>query len=342
VTCDGTYPTDVAFTLKLCGITIPITSISSNQIAFVIPPMSPGVCELEVAGPTGGSGERFLVQPTPVPLGSDPSGPEWIAVDSSYVYWTDSGGMVMKATLDGATVTTLASGLLGPQGIAIDAANVYWADSAGVKKIAKGGGAITTLGAGIASFVAVDSSSVYWTVNGPPATGAVKKVGIGGGTPITLASGLTNPRGIAVDSSSVYWADSAGAIKKVSINGGPVTSLAPAVYPQAVTVQGGNVYWTQYTTTISGVFMVPASGGAVTTISSRDGQGVAADASGVYWTSYGGGAVSQYGVVAGQPQSIQLATGLTYPVGIATDATSVYVTEQTPGGRIIRLAKLSP
>jgi sugar lactone lactonase YvrE len=53
-----------------------------------------------------------------------------IAVDASYVYWTNSdSGTVMKVPRCGGPTTTLASGQTHPAAIAVDATSVYWANS---------------------------------------------------------------------------------------------------------------------------------------------------------------------------------------------------------------------
>jgi hypothetical protein len=63
-------------------------------------------------------------------LASGQSSPYGVAVDSTSVYWTNSGvgtsdGAVMKVPIGGGTPTTLASGPTS-FGIAVDATSVYW------------------------------------------------------------------------------------------------------------------------------------------------------------------------------------------------------------------------
>jgi hypothetical protein len=108
----------------------------------------------------------------------------------------------------------LASGLSHPQYIAIDSTNVYWTDDwAGtLMAVPLGGGAPTTLAEGDDfGGIAVDETSVYWTNEVGlipelyPNGGTVMKVPLNGGAATTLASGQPYPSGIAVDATSVYW-----------------------------------------------------------------------------------------------------------------------------------------
>jgi hypothetical protein len=75
------------------------------------------------------------------------------------------------------------------------------------------------------------------------------KVPIAGGVPMTLASKLDYPSGIAVDGSNVYWVNdgtstSPGAVVRVPLSGGTPTTLASSVGPSAIAVDAHNVYWT--------------------------------------------------------------------------------------------------
>ncbi len=137
-----------------------------------------------------------------------------IAVDSSHLYWADESdpesqspsGSVVKAALDGGTPVVLASQQSGPSSVAVDSTSVYWTvtQSEAVMKAALDGGAPVTIAASQAQpgALALDDASVYWTNYG---NGTVMKAPLGGGSATTLASGQWGPRAIAVDATSVYW-----------------------------------------------------------------------------------------------------------------------------------------
>jgi len=113
---------------------------------------------------TGGTSEpcNDATCELPVVLAANLDIPSSIAVDSTYVYWTDqSSGDVKKIPLGGGTQITIASGQDGPEYVAVDHSYVYW-------------------------------MNVYTTGGG----GAVMKAPLSGGTPITLASASDYPRAL--------------------------------------------------------------------------------------------------------------------------------------------------
>jgi hypothetical protein len=68
------------------------------------------------------------MQPTPFAAAQDK--PWGIAVDGSNVYWTNvNGGTVMRKSVQGGPILTIAVKQEHPQGIAVDAQNVYWVNA---------------------------------------------------------------------------------------------------------------------------------------------------------------------------------------------------------------------
>ena len=131
-----------------------------------------------------------------------------LAVDASSLYFaTFSAPMsILKVSLQGGAIQTLAQSAGPGGGIAIDGASVYWSDGSGLSKVSKTGGSVQKLSsvpAGFVGGIAVDASNVYWT-----SASTVQRVALDGGPTFTLADNQATPGVIAVDDHSVYWANS--------------------------------------------------------------------------------------------------------------------------------------
>jgi hypothetical protein len=182
----------------------------------------------------------------------------FIALDATYVYWTEiangdgTAGTVMRAPIGGGSLVTMASNQKVPQGVAVNATDVYWGDASnggqellslplsdpgGSPSVVKQAGNFNPFG------LAVDSSGLYWTDQSSSTVeklvgGAVSTIGNGAG-------GLIS--GIAIDSANVYWTDQAsGGVKYVSKAGAAtVSTLASGTGPShGIAVDATSVYWT--------------------------------------------------------------------------------------------------
>jgi hypothetical protein len=177
-----------------------------------------------------------------------------IAVDATSVYWATLGGATVQSApkTGGGPTTTLATGGY-PYEIALDDTYVYWTDNNGpVWKVAKTGGAPVKLAdqTALNSFqpmgIAVDGANVYFDTS----DGKIWQVSKAcGGAPILLASDAGNePWGIAVDDQAVYYASgTTGAVESVPIGGGCVTRLASQPSDNGcigVAVDATSVYFT--------------------------------------------------------------------------------------------------
>jgi len=193
-----------------------------------------------------------------------------LAIDSTYVYWSDARGAILKVPIAGGAAS-MVTPCLGeaPQGIA------------------------------------VDSENVYFTI---PNSGFVMKAALDGGIPAALASSESDPYTLAIDSQYAYWTwnyttDSVySGVHWVSLAGGdigePFTDLSRQNYTTFdVTAGPTEVGWTSAHALDDGPHQViqtvgpgGASGGVTETLTADTDWGVTypygmtIDSELAYWT----------------------------------------------------------
>jgi len=278
-------------------------------------------------------------------LAAAPGGPLRLAVNSKAVFWVNqtSSSTVSKVGLDGTGLTVLATNGGAGWGIAVDESDVYWSTNepsptwGAVKKVSVSGGTVSVLYSPVylPRDVAIDANNVYFT-GYEGGTGQVPKAG---GTAINTITGY-GPWDVFADKSTgySYWLNwDLHSIQRVPIGGGTaqdvVKSLSFMDTIQSIAARDTSIVFASN----SQVSEVSMFGGNVTVLaaSQTNAYGIAADSSGVYWTSKtASGTITRYdaGGVA------VLATGQNMPTGIALDATTIYWAN-SGSNQIMKLAK---
>jgi hypothetical protein len=283
----------------------------------------------------------------PVALASAQNDPFGLAIDSTYVYWTNqAGAAALRVPITGGAAEVLNANLPSAAGIAVDSTNAYvalGASNGSIVAIPLSGGSTTTLASSQSSplYVVVAGGQVYWTnaVSG----GSVMSVAVTGGSPSAIATGQSVPWGIAASATSIVWTnyDSGGGVFSAPLGGGSMTTVASNQdYACAVATDGTTDFFaTDAIAMMKGaIAKVAAGGGAISTIAMRQAHpaAIAFDASWVYWTDNGTDAVMRAPVGGGT--ATVLAAAQHAPRQIAVDASAVYWIA-SGDGTVMKLAK---
>jgi hypothetical protein len=189
--------------------------------------------------------------------------PAGVAVDSSHLYWADSGtDTINEASLDGTGPHSIVTGRIFPVGVAVSGSHIYWSDEG---NLTEGSGSIweanldgsdphaVVTGQNGPDAVAVGAGHLYWADNGlndEAGDGTIWEANLDGSSPHTIVTGQSLGGGMAADTSHLYWSslgdtpDSA-TIDEAGLDG---TSPHPIVTslnsPAGVASNASNIYWT--------------------------------------------------------------------------------------------------
>jgi len=172
------------------------------------------------------------------------SGLGGVALNATDFYCQRVEGEVVRVPLAGGIPQTVQQGL-HQQGLALDASDLFVVSGGGLLKVARGGGAVTTLYNGDPFDVAVHDERVYWTEGGEygKENKGIFSMPKAGGEATMLAASLDADQ-LAVDATHVYWSDDHGdRIRRVPIAGGTTEDVATEVGPRAIAMDDRFVYW---------------------------------------------------------------------------------------------------
>jgi hypothetical protein len=133
---------------------------------------------------------------------------------SQSTFGTDCDGRVRFVPRSGGAAVTVADELCGLKGIEADNRSVFWTEfdsTAGVGRVVRLDAPFTGAPVVLATmlepplFLALDSSTVYFSAGGPEDVGKIRAVQKRGGGRRLLATDQTFPASIAIDKAHVYW-----------------------------------------------------------------------------------------------------------------------------------------
>lgn len=146
-----------------------------------------------------------------------------------------------------------------------------------------------------------------------------------------LATGQTNPLGIALGPDGVYWTDNAnvgGAVMKVAFDGGNAVPVATGQNgPAGIAVSPMNVYWTTQDGGVSRSDLTGTNAAVIAGCGSPQAGGITLDSTSIYWTCPGNGLVMHAALdgSGAQPLAMNVMVVSSAPNHIAVDAQYAYV-----------------
>jgi hypothetical protein len=208
-----------------------------------------------------------------------------LAIDDTYVYWTDAVlGTVKRTPKAGGTTQPLASGQDSPQDVVASGGTVWWIDDGvqgGIQTVVPGGQPVQLVDGPIPSAMdlALDDTTLYWT-----AFARVMRMPRTGGDMQVFADQENAAQGISVYGGFVYWVDyGSDQILREPSDASYLEVIAAGDayhFPRGVIADCHDIY---FTTGNYGnyVFARPVDGGAIRQVANQGG-GIAIDAQALY------------------------------------------------------------
>jgi len=263
-----------------------------------------GCCRLAGAGqlsrvPLAGGQASVVVDGLDAPVA--------VAADSTGVTWTEHW-RIGRLDSGSASPVTIKSGIASDLAqIAVANSNVYVLDGDFIKFVPLAGGmpekVAPARGGSLdnISFVdgdiTADNQNIYWSIHSVSGSTVVRQTAQSGGDSITLSGGggIPNPQDcywrVAVDAAAVYWSEGSQnhpvgcAIKKAPIGGGIETTLIDEAFVADFTVDGEDVYYSEFLG--PSIRKLPVAGGSSALVADGvKGMVMANDDNRVYWLDW--------------------------------------------------------
>lgn len=272
--------------------------------------------------------------------------PHGLFVDATNVYWTNLGsGEVQQAKLDGSDPVTLTVGEIAPVAVQVLDGFVYWAsysEAGKVRKAPVGGGNVVDLATAPAVRELYVSADFMWWTRDPDDLHRAPTAGLPMGVEPDLLSANPLPNGLAGDALNLYWVNRLeGGVKKAAHDFSNEVALAKGDVPWDIVVDETSIYWTEQGSMPGAGKVMKASktDGAGVTMLAADAagpQGIAVDATRVYWANKNDGTIKSVPITGGAVTV--LAAAQVAPANVAVDAHFVYWTD-AGGDAIMRAPK---
>jgi hypothetical protein len=246
------------------------------------------------------AGVRYVdVDTLPAPPGpahtvADAGAPAVVIVAAGTAYWTEQNLETVTSYSPDAGTTTLPAAPAGiPFGVAaIPGVALFCTTSSGtVDALFPVTKALTNVAYPSLGYLVTDSTNLYWVDS---SGGVVQEVSSQGGAALTLASGQSQPTGIACGEGYVFWTNKGdGTIRHVfpgDAGGAAVIATDPPGVANIV-FSFPYLYWTNAAAGTISRCSAPDCMGGSTVIAANQVQpfGIAVDGSYVYWTNEGNG-----------------------------------------------------
>lgn len=174
--------------------------------------------------------------------------PLFLAAGADSVYWSNAGGLVLRATKTDGLLTQVASSQGdGPAGaLALDGGRLVFADQGGGRVLSVAGDSgdlsVVSDGEGAPLGVGVDADHVYWANSG---SGEIRRRAAAGGEAELVADQQISASFVAVGASHIYWTNNGdGRVMRARKATLDVETLAQGQErPYGIALDGDALYW---------------------------------------------------------------------------------------------------